>query len=125
MSVHVLLIEPDISLADIYARMMPKAVTCSHVRQAQEAIDVLDGEQTVDVVITDIHRTGSNNGVEILHEIRSYEDWLDVPILVISDIPPERLNHVDWQRYGVQGFIRKHLLTPQLMQRQINACLGR
>lgn len=120
---NILLIEPDQSLADIYKHMMPKDETVFHVRNAQDAIDILDSND-VALVVTDMYLDAEHNGVEVLHELRSYEDWLEVPIIVISDIPQDRLAHVPWQRYGVVSFVRKHTLTPQSMGRLIRSAVG-
>lgn len=107
-SQHVVLVEHDLFLQDIYARVLTHAgYRVSAVSGAQDCIDILD-TATVDLVVSEL-QLGSNDGVEILHELRSYDDWMSIPFIALSNIPEHTYPHqnVSWARYGVHSFLYK------------------
>lgn len=86
--VHVLLIEPNQALAAAYATaMMHEGWTVARALTSQEALDAADA-QLPDIIILELH-IGEHNGIEFLHEFRSYDDWQDVPIILNSTVEPE------------------------------------
>ncbi|MFA5004131.1 MAG: response regulator [Candidatus Saccharimonadales bacterium] len=97
---HVLLIEPDKILSNIYVRSLVGAGhTVAATMNAQHAIQLAD-EQQPDLVIVELQLKG-HNGVEFLYEFRSYQEWLTIPVLVHSFVPPTE-------------FVRTPLLTQEL-----------
>lgn len=87
---HVLLLEPDVLLGRTYERLFRQAGhTAAHVRSAQAAVHAAD-TRTPDVVVLEL-QLGRHNGVEFLYEFRSYSEWLRVPIIVHSFVPPQEL----------------------------------
>lgn len=65
--------------------------TVSHVLSAQGAVHAAD-EQMPDVVVLEL-QLPRHNGVEFLYEFRSYEEWLQVPVVVYTMVPPHALAH--------------------------------
>ncbi|HEY4161190.1 MAG TPA: response regulator [Candidatus Saccharimonadales bacterium] len=87
---HVLLIEPDRILARTYAQALSEAgCTVRHAVSAQQAVHEAD-QQTPDVVLLEL-QLPQHNGVEFLYEFRSYSEWLKVPVVVHSMVPPQEL----------------------------------
>jgi CheY-like chemotaxis protein len=86
----VLLVEPDRLLADVYAQALHAAGhRVLHAATAQQAVHLAD-EQMPDVVVLEL-QLPRHNGVEFLYEFRSYSEWLHVPIIIHSFVPPGQL----------------------------------
>jgi DNA-binding response OmpR family regulator len=86
----VLLIEPNILLAHMYTTAL---VHVRHavisVRDAQSAVHAAD-EHRPDIVVLEL-QLAAHNGVEFLHEFRSYPDWQHIPVIVNTALHPMRL----------------------------------
>ena len=84
---RVLLIEPDRLLGGTYVRALTRAghevVACPGAQQAIEAAD----NQCPDVVVMELQLV-SHSGIEFLYEFRSYTDWMNVPVIVHTHVPP-------------------------------------
>ena len=108
-----LLVEQDLMLADMYMAMLKNHHKVQCARSAQEAIDILDEEAT-DLVITDI-QVDDHNGIELIHTIRSYEDWIDLPLVILSSLPEAELplTKRQLQRYGISAYLYKPEVTPK------------
>lgn len=82
----ILLVEPDVVLANIYQKSLESSG--HHVRVSatgQQAIDLMDHD-IPDVIILEIQLAG-HNGIEFLYEMRSYGEWLETPVIVLSNVP--------------------------------------
>ena len=113
----VLIIEPDAILLDQYATRLEQDFEVWRAHTAQEAIDALDRKHSFDLIVMDFN-LGKNNGVEVLHEIRSYDDWLHIPVMMLSSIPKNRLPLTKLARYGVTHFLYKPQTAPHELLRQ-------
>lgn len=105
---QLLLIEPDSLLSQTYARVLAAAghiVKCAH--SAQQAVDSAD-ETRPDLVILELQLT-AHNGIEFLYEFRSYAEWLQVPVIILSLVPPQEFltNSLNWQLLGVGDYLYK------------------
>lgn len=88
---NVLLLEPDTKLANTYQKALASAgYKCLVVNNAQQAIHVSD-TQKPDLVLLELQLSG-HNGIEFVYEFRSYPEWQNVPILVLTMVPPHALN---------------------------------
>ncbi len=86
----ILLIEPDQYLADIYiAALSDAGHQVWHVLHAQDAIHVADKNHP-ELVLLEVQLAG-HNGVEFLYEFRSYSEWQNVPVVLLSMVPPSSL----------------------------------
>jgi chemosensory pili system protein ChpA (sensor histidine kinase/response regulator) len=84
--VHILLIEPDALLARSYTSLLEHdSHTVTHTTSAQRAVQLVD-ERLPDLVLLELQLSG-HNGVEFLYELRSYQEWLSVPIIVLTFVP--------------------------------------
>lgn len=78
---HVLLLESDSTLADIYTQAFEAAGwTTTVAPRAQQAMIAIDTRMP-DVVVMDLQLAGAN-GVAFLQEFRSYADLREVPVIV-------------------------------------------
>jgi DNA-binding response OmpR family regulator len=86
---YVLLIEPNSVLAQAYTQFLTHAgFVVQQATTAQAAIGLAD-RQTPAVVLLEL-QLPLHNGVEFLHEFRSYSEWLPVPVVVNTTLPPAR-----------------------------------
>lgn len=87
---YVLLIEPNTLLARMYAGALSHE---GHIvlpaADAQSAIHAADMHQP-DVVVLEL-QLPLHNGIEFLHEFRSYPEWQPIPVIVNTMQPPARL----------------------------------
>ena len=88
---HILIIEPDRILARAY---MGALEATGHTVQisttAQGGIQEAD-EQRPDVVLLELQLV-AHSGIEFLYEFRSYADWQDIPVVIVSNVPPAEFN---------------------------------
>lgn len=88
---NILLIEPDAKLAAIYLEALSAAGhAVRHSQLAQQAVHVADNF-TPDVVALELQLVG-HNGVEFMYEFRSYAEWKDIPIVLLTMVAPHSLS---------------------------------
>jgi DNA-binding response OmpR family regulator len=98
---NVLLIEPDATLGRTYMQALQHAGhTVGMASGAQDAINVADSLQP-DVVVLEL-QLAVHNGIEFLHEFRSYPEWQSVPVIVNTHMNPAVLE-------PVQGTLKRDL----------------
>lgn len=86
----ILLIEPDTKLAGIYKAALEQAGhSVSWARQAQSAVHMAD-ERAPEVVVLEL-QLSAHNGVEFLYEFRSYAEWKDIPVVLLTLVTPSSL----------------------------------
>jgi DNA-binding response OmpR family regulator len=84
---QILLIEPDRILAEIYHRALASGdhvvVMCA---SAQSAITAAD-ERRPDLVVLELQLI-EHSGIEFLYEFRSYPEWRNIPVVILTNVPP-------------------------------------
>lgn len=86
----ILLIETDKILASNIQKFLKRhGHKVTWHTSAQGGIDLAD-RQRPDAVVLDLQLAG-HSGVEFLHELRSYGDWQNIPVVVFSAIHPDSL----------------------------------
>ena len=87
---RILLIEPDALLQRIYMQAFEQAAHQTRISAtAQGAIDVLDA-WCPDVVVLEL-QLPVHDGIEFLHEFRSYAEWDAVPVMLHTYVPTSQL----------------------------------
>jgi DNA-binding response OmpR family regulator len=82
----ILLLEPDALLGNIYQAALEHAGhEVAHYTNAQTAVLGMD-KSLPDIIITEL-QLAMHNGIEFLYELRSYVEWQDIPIVVLSNVP--------------------------------------
>lgn len=106
----ILILEPDRILADTYRKALQQSghkviMTAS----AQAAIFAAD-ELQPDLVIMELQLTG-HSGIEFLYEFRSYDDWSDTPVLVLTNVPAGEFDG-SWELLHEQLGVRAYHYKP-------------
>lgn len=87
---QILLVEPDTVLAKTYAAaLMKRGHHILRAQDAQSAINACDAV-TPDCIILEV-LLPHHNGIEFIYELRSHADWHDIPVIINSQLPLERL----------------------------------
>lgn len=113
---HVLLVEDDVWLAQLYADTLQADINCIvHVAHtASKALDLLDKHSEIGLIVLDMFLP-DHNGVEFLHEMASYSDINHLPVIVLSTIYQHdfAMNEERWKHYGVVQYLFKPDTKPQ------------
>jgi len=84
---HVLIVEPDRRLGEVYAAALrSRSYSVDQAMTAQDAITAADSHMP-DLVLLEVQLT-AHSGIEFLYEFRSYADWMSVPVIIVSTVPP-------------------------------------
>ncbi len=121
---NILLIEPNTLLAATYTRAFAHVGHhVVHVAGGQAAVDAAD-RRMPDILLMEL-QLPAHNGVEFLHEFRSYPEWASIPVVVNTTIPPliladiESILHAD---LGVVAVCYKPRTTLLDLVRLIREC---
>lgn len=105
---RVLLVEPDRILASNYSAALKKAGHKIIWRSSgQSAIHA--AEQTKpDVILLELQMPG-HNGLEFLYELRSYPEWQNIPVILLTLVPDMALQAQEpiLDRLGITGYLYK------------------
>jgi len=87
MAREILLIEPDEVLGLAYeVALQSSGFVISRTFSAKSAIEMID-HSCPDLIITELQLV-NHSGIEFLYELRTYDDWIEVPVIVLSLVPP-------------------------------------
>jgi CheY-like chemotaxis protein len=65
----------------------------------------------------------SHNGLEFLYEFRSYPDWQDVPVLLLTNVSPGTFA-ASWQLLTGQLGVRSYLYKPRTSLKKFVHAVG-
>ena len=106
---NVLCIEPDIILAREYKKAFRFTTSdfCRICLDPQAAIEQIDA-QVPDVIIMEI-QLAPLSGFAFLQELRSYEDFSHIPVVVYSSVPQESFTEStsSWKALNVNKYFYK------------------
>ena len=123
----ILLIEPDRKLARTYASLF--AATGHAVRTAataQAAICMAD-DRAPDLVVLELQLV-AHSGIEFLYEFRSYVDWRQVPVVVLSGVPPAEFavsRRLLTEQLGVRAYHYKPQTSLAALRRTVDTLLAK
>lgn len=123
---HVLVVEPDAALAQTYVAAFRRAgFAAVAARSAQAAVDAAD-TRTPDCVVLELQLPG-HNGVEFLHEFRSYAEWQQVPVILNTYVPTRDLAAVRpaLQTLGVSTVLYKPQASLQRLIAAVHETVGK
>ena len=103
---RIFIVEDDRGWERYYARIL-KAHELEFFHDGVEAISAMD-DVVPDLVILDVLLTGPT-GFAILHEMRSYPELMNVPVIVVSSV---KIDDID-ENYGVYKVFDKAEMTPR------------
>ena len=111
----ILLVEDDNWLAELYQDILRVEGEYEVIRasSAEAALNELDRNKDIKLIILDIFLP-SHNGIEFLHEVRSYPDLNKIPIIILSSVNQKDFNmsKQSWQHYGVVDYLYKPHTKP-------------
>lgn len=115
MTYTILLVEDDVWLAELYRDILQTIDGCKvlHAPNAEAALAHIDTSQ-LNLIILDMFLP-QHNGIELLHELASYDDSSKVPVVILSSVSPNDFGMSDerWRQYGVQRYLDKSKTKPQ------------
>lgn len=86
----VLIIEPSKELAQVISHAFArKEITTKIANTSQGAIKAADSSRPKIVIIELL--IPKHNGLEFIHEFRSYSDWIDIPIIIYSQVSADEV----------------------------------
>lgn len=79
---------------------------------AQATLDAID-EIKPDIIVLDIVLS-VHNGITVLFEMMSYNDWSRIPVIILSSIPKADFANSDdiWKRLNVVSYCHKPTTRP-------------
>ena len=110
---QVLLIEPDKLLAETYAQTLIDAGHSVFPCASAQAAIITADQSKPDVVILEIQLI-EHSGIEFLYEFRSYAEWQDVPVIILSQVPPGEFSgslSLIRNQLGVRTYLYKPLTS--------------
>lgn len=122
---HIVLIEPDRLLAKMYLQAMTSVGhTVQVCASAQSAVFCAD-ERCPDIVVAELQLVG-HSGIEFLYEFRSYPEWQQVPVIIVTNVPAGEFRG-SWQllreQLGVADYHYKPLMSLRTLLSSINDVL--
>lgn len=105
---HVLIVDADRSLRSIAKKAFEAmGFTAAAVSSAEQAIAACE-ERCPDVIVLDLQLRG-HSGVELLHELRSYAEWQQIPVVLYTGVPKSDLAGFDtaFAMAGIQAYCYK------------------
>lgn len=105
---QLLLIEPDKILGSSYKLGLTEAgFRVRWAQSAEVAIHLTDTVRPNLIVLEP--KLAAHSGVEFLHELRSYEDWSSIKVVIYSSVPKYSfgINENAWNKFGVVRYLEK------------------
>ena len=114
---RVLIVEPSKDLAKVISKSFTtKGAITDIAHTAQAGISRADKNKP-DIVILEL-LISEHNGLEFIHEFKSYHDWFDVPIVIYSNLSAEESGRaVGWT---TDMNIIKHFYKPTVTLEELN-----
>jgi len=105
----VLIIEPSADLAQVIALgFARKEITSVIANSAEDAIKQADQSKPKLVILELL--MPKHNGLEFIHEFRSYGDWIDIPIIIYSQISADEAGITEQVKKDIG--IKEHFYKP-------------
>lgn len=104
----VLILEPDKILANNYKTVFINAglepVICY---DPQLAVEYMDNNMP-DAIVLEL-QLAPHSGVAFIHELRGYEDFANIPVIVYSSVPKDsfKIDTKGWQSLGIIKYFYK------------------
>lgn len=117
----ILLLEPDKELGGTYKNVLEfSGHDVAHCHDAQMAIHHID-KQLPDVIITELH-LAMHGGIEFLYELRSYTEWQNIPVIVLSSLPTVERDTLKalWEQLKISAYHYKPLTKLHELVRSVD-----
>lgn len=118
---NILLIEDEPWLGELYVQLLGAEHDVTWLRDGYDAMASVDQKQP-DVIVLDILLPWAN-GIQLLHELVSYDDTARIPVVLFSAALPDNLDEAVLRGYGVVATLDKTAVKPAQVLRTINGVL--
>jgi two-component system, OmpR family, response regulator PfeR len=121
----ILLLEPNRMLAQQYTRYLEReGYEVTWCENAQDGVAAAD-ELHPDMAIVELLLAG-HSGVEFLYEFRSYQDWLNVPVIILSGVSQKSASVSDatLTDLGIAAYLYKPTTSLEQLGRLVGRCLS-
>jgi CheY-like chemotaxis protein len=118
---QVLLIEDEPWLGELYVQLLGREHHVTWLRDGYEAMDCID-QQRPDIIVLDILLPWAS-GIQLLHELVSYDDTAKIPVILFSAALPDGLDDAVLRAYGVVVTLDKTVVKPRQVLQTINEML--
>lgn len=109
---QVLLVEDEVWLGESYMkRLVAEGYEVRWCRDGYEAIGLID-EERPDVIVLDLLLPWAN-GLQLLHELASHADLVQIPVIICSSALPQGVTVEQLRHYGVRQVLDKTRLRPR------------
>lgn len=117
---RILLIEDDVFISEIYqTKFTAEGHTVVYARNGRDALDKLADTSSPrpELILCDIVMA-EMGGFEFLAERAKYPEWLDIPVIMLTNVG-EREHYDLAEQYGVIGYIIKANYVPSEVLKHI------
>ncbi len=119
--VNILFVEDDEFIGGVITLHLENAgARFFWARGGNEAYDILMKEK-FDIVLTDL-KMKNGSGIELIKQIKSNQNFVDIPILVLTNLTNEDIEVIDAKKMGVKSFFAKSS-TPMGELVRVVACI--
>lgn len=117
----ILLIEDEPWMGELYVQLLGREHDVAWLRDGYEAMEAIDAQRP-DLIVLDMMLPWAS-GVQVLHELISYEDTARIPVVLFSAALPAHLDDETLRAYGVVAALDKTTVKPAQVLRTINGAL--
>lgn len=118
----ILLVEDDAWLKELYENALSDdpSITVLTAENAETALKKIDEYKNISLIILDIFLP-DHSGIELLHELGSYNDTAKIPIIILSSIAQSdfAMNQERWRHYGVVSHLYKPSTKPHQLLTEV------
>jgi CheY-like chemotaxis protein len=118
---RVLLVEDEPWLGELYVELLGKEHNVIWARDGFQAIARIDSQRP-DVIVLDVLLPWVN-GIQLLHELASYNDTALIPVVLFSAALPDALDEQTLRSYGVVATLDKTVVKPAQVIKTINGVI--
>lgn len=119
---NIICVEPDNLLAKVYQKtFVGDAKDVVRIcPDPQGALDQIDAQKPDYIVLEP--QLAPLSGFAFLHELRTYEDFRNIPVIIYSSVPKESFSvgKAAWEALGVTHYFYKAVDTPQKVARVLH-----
>jgi CheY-like chemotaxis protein len=117
----ILLIEDEPWMGELYVQLLGREHDVAWLRDGYDAMEAID-TQRPDIIVLDMFLPWAS-GVQVLHELVSYQDTATIPVVLFSAALPDNLDDETLRAYGVVAALDKTTVKPAQVLRTINEAL--
>ncbi|HKX24569.1 MAG TPA: response regulator [Candidatus Saccharimonadales bacterium] len=117
----ILLIEDEPWMGELYVQLLSREHDVTWLRDGYDAMEAIDNARP-DLIVLDMMLPWAS-GVQVLHELISYEDTASIPVVLFSAALPDSLDDETLRAYGVVAALDKTAVKPAQVLQTISGAL--